>query len=43
MKFSKKSAKLVEFAIEKQGFPKLPQYGGGGNLRKKAMVFVIIF
>jgi hypothetical protein len=26
MKFSKKSAKLVEFAVEKQGFPKLPQY-----------------
>ncbi len=37
MKFSKKSAKLVEFSIEKQGFPKLPQFFLWGNvfLRKK--------
>jgi hypothetical protein len=26
MKFSIKLAKLVEFAIQKQGFPKLPQF-----------------
>jgi hypothetical protein len=45
MKFSKKSAKLVEFAIEKQGFPKLPQFFCGKKVfgEKKAMVFVIIF
>jgi hypothetical protein len=31
MKFSKMSAKLVEFAIQKQGFPKSPQFFCGAK------------
>jgi hypothetical protein len=43
MKFSKNSAKLVEFAIGKQGFPKLPQYGEKTFLRKKSNGFCYNF